>query len=176
MMTPNNSAVTALTWSSPPSHPCGFSCPGWIMKRTSLSLFSPCVTKQHQRQNPFSNHSVNLRRMKSKDFLFVANDDAADHDKEDKVAYNDTTIPQKKYEYKPPQHSESFLRHLAQVKSSWPGDCDDINNFDEEGVDSSGINDKTIGKISGGVYCTGEPAMDPSRLVQTIFDGESDWV
>ena len=48
-----------------------------------------------------------------------------------------------KYNYQPPIFSESFLEHLAQVKGS-------------------------IGTSRGkdGVECEGEPAIDPSRMVQ----------
>ena len=53
--------------------------------------------------------------------------------------------------YNPPSHSNDFLDHLQSVKSSWPD------------------NDE-------GVYCTGEPSIDPSRILQSVVvDGESDW-
>ncbi|KAL7473325.1 hypothetical protein ACHAXS_013781 [Conticribra weissflogii] len=173
-MTPNY-AVVASALSSPHSHSCAFSCPGWIINRTT-TLFPPSVMNQKKRQNPFANHDVNWKRKTTSENFLAVNHDDAEYDKESKYAKSDDTIPRKKYEYKPPQHSEYFLKHLAQVKSSWPGDGDDTNNFDGGGVDSDGGYDKTTGKISGGVYCTGEPAMDPSRVVQTIFDGEADWV
>lgn len=46
------------------------------------------------------------------------------------------------YEYQRPRFSSSFLKHMEQVKSSFP---DNIRN---EGVD-----------------CVGEPSIDPSRMV-----------
>jgi len=53
-------------------------------------------------------------------------------------------------QYKPPSHSNDFLEHLQSVKSSWPDN--------EEGV-----------------HCTGEPSIDPSRILQSVVvDGESE--
>ena len=33
-----------------------------------------------------------------------------------------------------------------------------------------------IGGIGGGVYCTGEPHTDPSRMIQTVSDDDFDWM
>ena len=59
--------------------------------------------------------------------------------------------------YTPPLHSESFLQHLENVKSSWKPDSSDDD--------------------VGGVPCFGEPTIDPSRMVQnSIVDGDSNWI
>ena len=56
----------------------------------------------------------------------------------------------------PPLHSESFLRHLENVKLSWP----DNGNDDV-----------------GGVPCPGEPMIDPMvQHVIVIVAGESNWI
>jgi len=55
--------------------------------------------------------------------------------------------------YTTPMFSESFLKHRADVVSSWP----------------SG------GDIEDGVQCTGEPAVDPSRELQGD-EGDSEWM
>lgn len=64
----------------------------------------------------------------------------------------------KQYGYKSPSHSESFLKHLESVRSSWPYDPND----DESAIEGS---EKSC------VPCTGEPAIDPSRMLQN-----SDWI
>ena len=57
--------------------------------------------------------------------------------------YNQVETQKDKYKYQPPKFSDSFLEHLAQVKGS---SCRSGNNE--------------------GVECEGEPALDPSRMVQ----------
>lgn len=60
------------------------------------------------------------------------------------------------YSTMPPLHSESFLRHLENVKSSWP----DSGNDDV-----------------GGVPCPREPMIDPMvQHVIFIVAGESNWI
>eukprot|EP00571_Detonula_confervacea_P005348 CAMPEP_0172314400 /NCGR_PEP_ID=MMETSP1058-20130122/22435_1 /TAXON_ID=83371 /ORGANISM="Detonula confervacea, Strain CCMP 353" /LENGTH=96 /DNA_ID=CAMNT_0013028259 /DNA_START=270 /DNA_END=557 /DNA_ORIENTATION=+ len=86
------------------------------------------------------------------------------------VEGNELDLKAKQYGYKPPAHSESFLRHLESVDSSWPFDPNDNN--DESDISRD---EKTYKNNDGGVRCTGEPAMDPSRMLQNIVDGESDW-
>lgn len=72
--------------------------------------------------------------------------------------------------YQSPQHSESFRRHLESVKSSWPYGHDTSDGGDNE-------KQSTWDFFDGGVQCPGEPAVDPSRLIQGITDdGESDWI
>ena len=63
----------------------------------------------------------------------------------------------------PVRHSESFLRHLEEVKAAWPDDCDSDSAGD--GVERGGR-----------VYCTGEPHTDPSRIIQTVTDDDFDWM
>ncbi|KAL3798462.1 hypothetical protein ACHAW5_007414 [Stephanodiscus triporus] len=73
------------------------------------------------------------------------------------------------YGFKPPVHSDSFLRHLESVKSSWPRITD--SNDDE-----SDSEDNNIYLNDGGVRCAGEPSIDPSRMLHSVVDGESDWI
>lgn len=69
--------------------------------------------------------------------------------------------------YTPPKHSEAFLRHLESVQSSWP-----YNDDTEEGVaDETKDNNSDYS-----VYCTGEPSIDPSRMLQSISDDDYDWI
>eukprot|EP00978_Attheya_sp_CCMP212_P013747 scaffold34597_cov43-Attheya_sp.AAC.2 len=56
--------------------------------------------------------------------------------------------------YEPPKFSPSFLKRMEQVRASWP----------------------TTPENDGGVECTGEPAMDPSRQIQTLDLEDSDWM
>jgi hypothetical protein len=56
--------------------------------------------------------------------------------------------------YEPPKFSPSFLKRMEQVRASWP----------------------TTSENDGGVECTGEPAMDPSRQIQTLDLEDSDWM
>mmetsp|Transcript_22812 Transcript_22812/g.34572 ORF Transcript_22812/g.34572 Transcript_22812/m.34572 type:complete len:127 (+) Transcript_22812:78-458(+) len=69
--------------------------------------------------------------------------------------------------YTPTKHSEEFLRHLESVKSSWPYN-DDV---DEDAADQTIDNNSDYS-----VYCTGEPCMDPSRMLQSISDDDYDWI
>lgn len=71
--------------------------------------------------------------------------------------------------YKPPQHSESFLEHLKNVKQSWP--------FEEAlDMDPDHTNTDDVSNSKYAVSCNGEPSIDPSRQIQSILDGESDWI
>ena len=63
--------------------------------------------------------------------------------------------------YTPIKHSEEFLLHLESVKSSWP-------YKDEDGTDQTIDNGSDYS-----VSCTGEPSMDPSRMLQSL---DYDWV
>ena len=63
----------------------------------------------------------------------------------------------KQYGYKSPSHSASFLKHLESVRSSWPYDPND----DESAIEGR----------EKSVPCTGEPAIDPSRMLQ-----DADWI
>ena len=88
---------------------------------------------------------------------------------------NELDCKAKQYGFKPPAHSESFLLHLESVKSSWPHLSDSI---DEE-ADAYLLNDKldnTRYLNDEGVRCAGEPTIDPSRMLQSVVDGESDWI
>ena len=70
---------------------------------------------------------------------------------------NYSTISTTQHSTMPPLHSESFLQHLENVKSSWKPDSSDDD--------------------VGGVPCFGEPTIDPSRMVQNfIVDGDSNWI
>ena len=66
--------------------------------------------------------------------------------------------------YTPTKHSEEFLRHLESVKSSWPYNGEDVT--DQTSDISSDYS----------VQCTGEPSMDPSRMLQSLSDDDYDWV
>mmetsp|Transcript_10585 Transcript_10585/g.21350 ORF Transcript_10585/g.21350 Transcript_10585/m.21350 type:complete len:172 (+) Transcript_10585:655-1170(+) len=81
----------------------------------------------------------------------VAHVKEEDGDDENDDPGSDTTSS----DYKPPQHSSNFLQHLEQVRGAWPDKQED----DEEGVE-----------------CTGEPAVDPSRIVQAAPDDDSNWM
>ena len=89
------------------------------------------------------------------------------YDKDD-INEDEAKLKQQKQVYKPPGHSDSFLRHLEQVKSTWPSNTSD-NNDDKLKTDAN--IDRNYG-----VYCTGEPSIDPSRMIQAVSDGESDWI
>ena len=65
--------------------------------------------------------------------------------------------------YTPPKHSEAFLRHLQDTKSSWPS---------RENVDNQAIGNNSDYKVE----CTGEPAEDPSRTLQRISNDDYDWI
>ena len=82
----------------------------------------------------------------------------------------------KQYRYKSPAHSESFLRHLESVKTSWPYDPNDGDSDDSEDGALDEKSDKCKSFYDGGVQCTGEPSIDPSRMLQVVLDGESDWI
>ena len=84
----------------------------------------------------------------------------------------------KQHKYKPPIHSQSFIEHLESVKSSWPRDYDSTVDASSDGGDCD-QKEKYISDIDdyGGVYCVGEPSIDPSRVLDsTIVDGESNWI
>jgi hypothetical protein len=83
----------------------------------------------------------------------------------------------KGFGFKSSGHSESFLLHLESVRSSWPRsgggyidhDASDKSHQEHEMYDIGCLND-------GGVPCEGEPSIDPSRMMQGVFDGESYWI
>lgn len=81
----------------------------------------------------------------------VAHVKEEDDDGKNDAPGSDTTSS----DYKPPQHSSTFLQHLEQVRGAWP----DKQKEDEEGVE-----------------CTGEPAIDPSRIVQAASGDDSNWM
>lgn len=56
------------------------------------------------------------------------------------------------------------------MKSSWPYD-----GAAKDGNKEQTASDNEVASEEG-VFCTGEPAMDPSRMVQGVFDGESNWI
>ena len=65
--------------------------------------------------------------------------------------------------YTPPKHSKAFLRHLQDIKSSWPS----YENVENQAIASN--NDYKV-------ECTGEPSEDPSRTLQRISDDDYDWI
>ena len=71
--------------------------------------------------------------------------------------------------YKPPQHSESFLEHLKNVKQSWP--YEETLDVDPDDTGTDGVSQSKYA-----VSCTGEPSIDPRRQIQSVLDGESDWI
>lgn len=76
------------------------------------------------------------------------------------------------------RHSESFIRHLEAVKAAWPDDGlggDDCGGGLEDDGEKPGAGVGN-GGIGGGVYCTGEPHTDPSRMIQTVSDDDFDWM
>ena len=61
--------------------------------------------------------------------------------------------------YIPPEHSSSFLRHLEEVRASWP----DQNAGEDAEAE--------------GVACSGEPSIDPSRQIQASCEGDdANWM
>ena len=99
-----------------------------------------------------------LRRETNKILCRMAKDnhDTEGNDKGSDITGNST--------YNPTTHSEEFLRHLESVKSSWPYNGEDVT--DQTSDISSDYS----------VTCTGEPAMDPSRMLQSLSDDDYDWV
>lgn len=94
--------------------------------------------------------------------LFVSPRDGSSDYSEDTdtdVSTSDTTGSSSKQSdaprYKPPNQSSSFLQHLEQVRLAWP----DKQDGDEEGVE-----------------CSGEPAVDPSRIMQAAETDDSNWM
>ena len=130
-----------------------------------------------------------LKMVSAKSVSFPNDDDDEEYRAEGDSANNvtnDTTvdaiISSVRHNYKPPSHSNDFLKHLESVKSSWPYDDDGRNNDKKEGQDSDN-NDNYDGKRNetykddGGVFCNGEPSIDPSRMLDSvIIDGESNWI
>ncbi|KAL7448851.1 hypothetical protein ACHAWC_000977 [Mediolabrus comicus] len=74
--------------------------------------------------------------------------------------------------YSPPKHSKEFLRHLESVKSSWP--YNDDSDKDKDVADQT--KDGVLSNSEYGVYCTGEPSIDPSRMLQGISEDDHDWM
>ena len=88
---------------------------------------------------------------------------------EDDTSNSDSTI-----RYSPPKHSKEFMRHLESVKSSWPYNDDDADNEDEDVADQT--KDDVLSNSEYGVYCTGEPSIDPSRMLQGISEDDQHWI
>mmetsp|Transcript_1675 Transcript_1675/g.2322 ORF Transcript_1675/g.2322 Transcript_1675/m.2322 type:complete len:135 (+) Transcript_1675:172-576(+) len=102
-------------------------------------------------------HSINLRRKETNIILSrmaIIDQDTDENDNDSK----DTG------RYTPIKHSEEFLLHLESVKSSWP-------YKDEDGTDQTSDSGSDYS-----VSCTGEPSMDPSRMLQSLTDDDYDWV
>lgn len=85
---------------------------------------------------------------------------------------NDSSNSENTMRYSPPKHSKEFLRHLESVKSSWPYNDDDADKEDEDDQ----IKDDVLSNSEYGVYCTGEPSIDPSRMLQGISEDDQDWI
>ena len=86
---------------------------------------------------------------------------------------NDSSNTDSTMRYSPPKHSKEFLRHLESVKSSWPYN-DDADKEDEDVADQA--KDDVLSNCEYGVYCTGEPSIDPSRMLQGISEDDQDWI
>lgn len=86
---------------------------------------------------------------------------------------NDSSNTDSTMRYSPPKHSKEFLRHLESVKSSWPYN-DDADKEDEDVADQA--KDDVLSNSEYGVYCTGEPSIDPSRMLQGISEDGHDWM
>ena len=117
------------------------------------------------------------------DSLKMASTRGAIPNNDDDDEYN-TDATYYRYNYTPPSHTNEFLKHLESVKSSWPNNNDDgrNNNKGEDSDNNENLTDK-INEIDkyinadGGVFCTGEPSIDPSRMLNSaIIDGESNWI
>lgn len=80
---------------------------------------------------------------------------------------------EQKNKYESPKHSDSFLEHLNNVKSAWPFDQISDNSVDDS---ETAINAEASEASCYSVFCTGEPAIEPSREVRIILDGEPDWI
>ena len=142
-----------------------------------VRLKSLSNSNRHHKSS-LSNVLIINKMQQSKSLLFAS---ISDDDGEKSVDMEDSDVldtKAKQYGYKPPAHSDSFLRHLESVKSSWPYDP---NNSGDELDDDGRIDDENSNKYKsisadGGVKCTGEPSIDPSRMLQSVVDGENDWI
>lgn len=85
---------------------------------------------------------------------------------------NDSSNTDSTMRYSPPKHSKEFLRHLESVKSSWPYN-DDADKEDEDVADQA---KDVLSNSEYGVYCTGEPSIDPSRMLQGLSEDDQDWI
>ena len=91
--------------------------------------------------------------------------------------YDDDVLYSKAKQYKPPTHSQSFIEHLESVKSSWPQDYDSKVDASSDGGDCEQKEKHINIDDYGGVYCVGEPSIDPSRVLDSVIvDGESNWI
>lgn len=125
------------------SYPISLACCGF--------LFRPRRLPHRRHITPTPSSSISIA-------ILNADDDGSNEETEQTLLYER------------PKHSDSFLKHLEAVKSSWPYD----------GAAKDGNKEQTASEnevaSEEGVFCTGEPAMDPSRMVQGVFDGESNWI
>lgn len=86
---------------------------------------------------------------------------------------NDSSNTDSTMRYSPPKHSKEFLRHLESVKSSWP--YNDVADKEDEDV-ADQTKDNVLSNSEYGVYCTGEPSIDPSRMLKGISEDDQDWI
>lgn len=87
---------------------------------------------------------------------------------------NDSSNTDSTMRYSPPKHSKEFLRHLESVKSSWP--YNDVADKEDEDVADQTKDNVVLSNSEYGVYCTGEPSIDPSRMLQGISEDDQDWI
>lgn len=105
--------------------------------------------------------------------ILASSDDTSEDESIANVEGNVIDSKAKKYGYKRPAHSEYFLQHMESVKSSWPYDPND-DNVSDDGADE--ISAKYNSVSDKGVRCTGEPSIDPSRMLQSVVDDDSHWI
>ncbi|GFH47616.1 predicted protein [Chaetoceros tenuissimus] len=122
------------------------------MERRKICLFAYCFMYTSQLSNAWTIHqpmySTRIRKHITSSTVLLASkieSDTSDEAKE--IQVDETKLKNITTEYKRPVFSDSFRKHMEQVRASFPSN--------DEGVD-----------------CTGEPSMDPSRIIGEGIDSE----
>lgn len=108
-----------------------------LMQLKNVNKESRC-SKRHS----YSRHLIMINMSSRNEELEDNKKDMNEAEEEEKSSQNLSSMPP--HEYNRPKFSQSFLDHLEKVKGS-----DNNNMYTHDGVE-----------------CTGEPSMDPSRLIQ----------
>jgi hypothetical protein len=169
------SRTNMMTWAGISAYPISFSG-SFIISHAPLMQrrIICCSHQQLLRDYPTHQRSVHLTNAGRMIFFAPMRLASIDNVFDDDVSNVNTSgngldSKARRYGFKPPAHSESFLTHLESVKSSWPRITDSIDDESDSEDNSRSHND-------GGVRCAGEPSIDPSRMLHSVVDGESDWI